>query len=283
MHALATRLRLFRIWQKTGEIPFHKSKGSGNKNDFFRGSFDSIPFMNDDAKRTFSHLLLRPGYMIRDYLNGKHDIYLAPLTSLLIFYAFFSLVSSVVNPTVEERPLPDKSKIIVETTSDPVATSLKNAMDFVVDCYVWAHLDLYPKAVDTPAKASLAAFESNLRSQGIPEFLSEFILLWFALWLLLRRRYGMGLSACATISAYVLCQVSFLMLFALLFKGDKTEISVILLCLFAMLDFRQLFGFKWGKCFRMTVCTAFFMVLGIILLFALAGLALAGYVMIVKA
>jgi len=29
-------------------------------------AFDDIPFLNDDAKRTFAHLLLRPGYMIRD-------------------------------------------------------------------------------------------------------------------------------------------------------------------------------------------------------------------------
>jgi len=26
--------------------------------------------------------------MIRDYLHGQHDRYLAPLTSLIIFYAF---------------------------------------------------------------------------------------------------------------------------------------------------------------------------------------------------
>ncbi|MCR5409155.1 MAG: DUF3667 domain-containing protein [Bacteroidales bacterium] len=27
--------------------------------------------------RTFTHLLLRPGYMIRDYINGAHERYLA--------------------------------------------------------------------------------------------------------------------------------------------------------------------------------------------------------------
>ena len=71
---LQTRLRAFAIWQKLGYLPWHKPVASRKKGsrDFYKGAFDSIPFLNDDAKRTFVHLLLRPGYMIRDYLRGSH-------------------------------------------------------------------------------------------------------------------------------------------------------------------------------------------------------------------
>ena len=90
-HRSAVRRRAFAIWQKLGFLPWSKDKAKSHKGDFYRGAFDTIPFLNDDAKRTFVHLLLRPGYMIRDYIKGQHERYLAPLTSLIIFYAFFAL------------------------------------------------------------------------------------------------------------------------------------------------------------------------------------------------
>lgn len=102
---LAIRLRAFGIWQKLGYFPWRKpaeARDEKRKNkssrDFYKGAFDSIPFLNDDAKRTFTHLLLRPGYMIRDYIKGDHERYLAPFTSLIIFYAFFALVAALLQP-----------------------------------------------------------------------------------------------------------------------------------------------------------------------------------------
>ena len=94
-HSFKSRLRAFAIWQKLGYFPWHRPKEKKvrkRSGDFYKGAFDSIPFLNDDAKRTFSHLLLRPGYMIRDYIKGAHERYLAPLTALIVFYAFFALV-----------------------------------------------------------------------------------------------------------------------------------------------------------------------------------------------
>lgn len=77
-HSFKACIRLFHIWQVLGYNPWKKPRASKKKGkDFYKGAFDSIPFLNDDAKRTFVHLLLRPGYMIRDYINGNHDRYLA--------------------------------------------------------------------------------------------------------------------------------------------------------------------------------------------------------------
>ena len=74
-HSFKSRCRAFAIWQKLGYFPWHrpeKKKARKRSGDFYKGAFDSIPFLNDDAKRSFSHLLFRPGYMIRDYIKGAH-------------------------------------------------------------------------------------------------------------------------------------------------------------------------------------------------------------------
>lgn len=104
---------LFHIWQVLGENPRKRpraAKKEGKDKDFYKGAFESIPFLNDDAKRTFVHLLLRPGYMIRDYVGGKHDRYLAPLAALIIFYAFFTLVSSALQPWSPGNPRKRRKK-----------------------------------------------------------------------------------------------------------------------------------------------------------------------------
>ena len=74
-HSFEVRKRAFAIWQHLGFFPWRRpreDKKRRSSRDFYKGAFDSIPFLNDDAKRTFSHLLLRPGYMIRDYIQGQH-------------------------------------------------------------------------------------------------------------------------------------------------------------------------------------------------------------------
>ena len=114
-HSLRASIRAFRIWQKLGVFPWAKpKKKSAGKGGFSKGAFDSIPFLNDDAKRTFVHLLLRPGYMIRDYINGQHERFLAPLTSLIIFYAFFAMLVSIVKPDYRAETAGKKEKIKIE-------------------------------------------------------------------------------------------------------------------------------------------------------------------------
>ena len=255
--SFAVRRRAFAVWQKLGYFPWKKEKEKAPKprkgkvpGDFYKGAFDSIPFLNDDAKRTFGHLLLRPGYMIRDYLSGQHERYLAPLTALIIFYAFFGLVSAVLQPIQkEERP------IAVSSHFDDVgdASQLErgerlayNAAKVVQRGYVLLHLDQYPGEVDTQQEASLAALENALRSQGIPLFLGNFIILWLAMTAVLRR-YGLKSSACAACAAYVLCQFSFFMLFAVLLSwGRQTSVSALLLLALLTVDYRQMLGIKWG-------------------------------------
>ncbi|MBR6424114.1 MAG: DUF3667 domain-containing protein [Bacteroidales bacterium] len=262
-HSLEVRLRAFKMWRNLGFIPWKKpretqpAKAGQRSGDFYKGAFDNIPFLNDDAKRTFQHLLLRPGYMIRDYIGGQHERYLAPLTALIVFYAFFALVSAVLQPVQHKDRLPDLTDIQIESEKDStnVEHYTRNVAQIVRKGYLYLHLDQHPEEVDTQHEAAIAALESTLRSQGIPLFISEFLFLWVAMMLSLRH-YRISRSACAAAAAYVLCQFSFFMLFAVLLTwGKSTSISVVLMFFLLLLDYRQWLGLSWGKSFWQAVRT----------------------------
>ena len=291
INKLTVRYRAFRIWQKLGFMPWSKSRSKSRKGDFYKGAFDSIPFLNDDAKRTFVPLLLRPGYMIRDYIKGQHERYLAPLTSLIIFYAFFALVSSIVSPDYSayhpearsssrhlrdsilvesDRAVDLADSIGMDSRAKKAAIKVLNISDFME----LLSLDKHPERVDSPAKASLAAFESALRSQGVYLFLGEFLLLWCAMCLALRKK-GMSRSACAAATAYVLCQFCFFMFFSLFFASeDKGEIGIGLMAVLLTIDYSQLFGVRWKKGLGLAIKTGWYCLLVFLALIVLVvGLA----------
>ena len=284
--SILVRWRAFSIWQKLGYLPWRKPKekrvrkGGG---DFYKGAFDSIPFLNDDAKRTFSHLLLRPGYMMRDYIRGAHERYLAPLTALIIFYAFFALVSAVLEPVQQHRELPGerlKERYGVDIHQEPDSLTvngetdriLTNVVNLVRTGYLYLHLDQYPEEVDTQHESSIAALENTLRSQGIPLFVGQFFLLWMALAVALRK-YKLGMSACAAISAYILCQFSFFMLFAVLLTwGESTSLGITLMAVLLTFDFCQLLGIGIKKSIRRVLSVGFHYVLWYMLVLVLVSL-----------
>ena len=280
-HSFKSRCRAFAIWQTLGYFPWRKPKEKKERKrsgDFYRGAFDNIPFLNDDAKRTFSHLLLRPGYMIRDYIKGAHERYLAPLTALIVFYAFFALVAAVMQPVQQRRPieLNPVEQIEAGDFENPrqakVFSLLKNTLATVQKGWVYLHLDQYPEEVDTQHESSLAALEGTLRSQGIPLFAGQFLLLWLAMSLALRRRYKQRMSAYAAASAYILCQFSFFKLFALLFSfGKSAEIGSILIVVLLMWDYHQWLGTPWKKSFWLVMKTGVFYGLLFALVALLAG------------
>jgi hypothetical protein len=275
LDTILVRWRAFTIWQKLGYNPWHQSKEKkprGKKGRaFYKGAFDTIPFLNDDAKRTFSHLLLRPGYMIRDYIRGDYERYLAPLTSLIIFYAFFALISAVLAPVQQEpRKIPKVLNGInvnvpeefeaelnginaTPTQRREASRIVSNTLSLLRTGYIYLHLDELPDQVDTQHESSIAALEGTLRNQGIPLFLGKFILLWLAMAIALRK-YKLGMSAYAAISAYTLCQFSFFMLFAVLLTfGKSTSISILLMGVLLTFDLHQLLGISYKKSIRRAI------------------------------
>jgi len=295
-HSLKVRLRAFHIWQLLGYSPWKSEwtvaddKPEGNIKGFYRGAFDSIPFLNDDAKRTFVHLLLRPGYMIRDYIKGKHDMYLAPLTSLIIFYAFFSLVSSIAHPdfegkkeqsqVVESDSLKNRISVSLSFSDDSLYTDTDQEIaarmsQFISVADTLIYLNRYPEAINSPKRASLAAFESALRSQGINYFLGIFLLMWPAMRIALRKQ-SVGWAASATASAYILCQFSFFMLFVLILSlGQKNEIGPFFMGLIIMINYHQLLQTGFRKSLWLTVKTGLYMFLLILLFVLLVAIVIA--------
>lgn len=294
-HSFEARERFFHIWQVLGFNPWKKPESKKSKKgsrDFYKGAFDNIPFLNDDAKRTFTHLLVRPGYMIRDYINGDHERYLAPLTALIVFYAFFALLSSVLQPVkVDKDELPSIFKVSFndDGKEDEVEKEdgegrtidlriAKNTLEILKKGYIYLHLDKFPDEVDTKHEAAIAALENSLRSQGIPLFLGKFIFLWLAMSMALRR-YKPGMSACAAASAYTLCQFSFFMLFVLLITfGKSTSIGVMLMLFLLMIDYKQWLGTSYRKALKLGILTGIhyallytatlLLVTGVVVLFA---------------
>ena len=267
--SIEARKRLWAIYQELGYIPWKKPrkarkprKRDRRRGGVYMGTFESIPFMNDDAKRTFTHLLLRPGYMMRDYiLRGQHERYLAPFTALLVFYSVFTLLVAIVQPRM--TPTTSGSDftrgVDVSFSTDSTdkyehAELVFNAiMNTVHEAFTLTQLDLHPNAVDTPWKASLAAVEGDLRSKGIPLFLGSFLMLWLALSILLRK-YGISGSGAAAASAYVLCQFCIFMFLALIFSfGKDSKLGLLLMAILLFFDYRQLLGISGKKALGLTI------------------------------
>ena len=263
-HSLMAQWRAFTIWQELGYLPWKKPREAKKKDgSFYKGA---IPFLNDDAKRTFVELLLRPGYMIRDYIRGAHDKYLAPLTALIIFYSVFALLSALLQPYQKENDrIMDSFEKVEKEVEEDVSVETGTARDsfskdFVTNTvsimkvgYEYLTLDKHPENVDSRHKQALSALESTLRSQGIPLFIGKFILLWLAMSIALRRK-GMNMSACATTAAYVLCQYSFLMLFALILSlGQSNSVSASVLLVVMAVDLRQMLDMPLKKSIKKAI------------------------------
>ena len=280
-HSIKVYLRAFHIWQVLEHYPWKRERAAKKEvegGEFYKGAFDSIPFLNDDAKRTFVHLLLRPGYMIRDYIGGKHDRYLAPLTALIIFYAFFSLISAALQPLSPKEEEEDKGiSVEIQDAPEPPeepseeATDPETAIDRAVNTDEFKdfhllidqlkhlpYLDQHPEEVDTRPEAILAAIEGSLRSKGITLFLGDFFLLWLSMGLCLRK-YKVSWSASAAAAAYVLCQFCFFMFFTVLLTwGKNASAGIIVQSLILMVDYRQWLSLSWKKSIGRTIWTGVF-------------------------
>ena len=282
------RLRLWSIYQQLGYHPWRKPRPQKQKKSkgVYIGTREAIPFMNEDAKRTLSHLLLRPGYMMRDYiLRGQHERYLAPFTALLVFYSVFTLLVAVVKP---QAPKDEFGDSIIRgfgdaTVSVHQADSLSAKDEFssravlsiletMKDAVLFTRMDLHPEMADTPWKESLAAVEGDLRSKGIPLFLGSFLLLWLAMATQLKK-YKISFSGAAAASAYVLCQYCIFMFLALVFSfGGSSKLGLAVMGILLLVDYYQLLGVNWKTALKHTIKTGIIYLLILILFYVfLAG------------
>ena len=294
---LKPRLRLWSIYKEAGYNPWRKPrKAKKQRKGVYIGTREAIPFVNDDAKRTFSHLLLRPGYMIRDYVLGNdHERYLAPFTALLVFYSVFTLIVAVVRPGTNKDSMFDslirgfsdattvvhdsteKARLELDFNGDTLSVNsskLQSIATTLKDALLLTRLDLYPEAADTPWKESLAAVEGDLRSKGIPLFLGNFLLMWMAMAIVLRK-YKVSFSGAAATSAYVLCQFCIFMFLALILSfGHSSDLGLLLMGVLLFIDYRQMLKVGNRKALGLTVKTGLFYLIAMILFYVLIGVAI---------
>lgn len=288
--------RLIRIYYELGYIPWRKPrkdrkprKAGRRRKDLYIGTREAIiPFLNKDSKRTIVDLIMRPGYLMRDYIQrGKHEQYLAPFTALLVFYSIFTLLTAVIQPGKSRDTFGDS---LVEATRDAqlrVEEDLElnnrtidkeQAEDFITRLFrttsnalLITRLDLYPEAADTPWKESLAAVEAGLRSKGIPLFLGNFLILWLAMSILLKK-YGISGSGAAAASAYVLCQFCVFMVLALIVSfGKSSELGILIMGILLFIDYRQWLQVNNRKALGLTLKTGLVYVVATALYYILVG------------
>ena len=288
------RLRLWAMYNELGYIPWHKKKKPRKepkpRKGVYIGTREAIPFMNKDAKRTLSHLLLRPGYMMRDYiLRGQHERYLAPVTALLVFYSVFTLIVAVVKPESAKDEFGDSvieglnsaAKFTEDSTANhnQYRTAYQSLLfKTVTEAIVLTRLDLHPEAVDTQWKESLAAIEGDLRSKGIPLFLGSFLLLWLSMSCVLRK-YKISMSGAAAAAGYVLCQFCIFMFLALIVTAThETNLGLILMGILLLIDYRQMLHIKIKPAFWLTVKTGLLYLLFLILFYVILGASLVAFV-----
>ena len=295
---LSPRLRLWAIYRELGYVPWRKPReAKQTKDGLFKGTGETIiPFLNDDAKRTISHIFLRPGYLIRDYIRGDHEHYLAPFTALLVFYSVFTLLMAVVQPGAVKKSFSDGLvesleggiqadldinglQIQIDSTDNSDNRSgriIQELMNTAAQSVILTHLDLYPERADTPWKESLAAVEGDLRSKGIPMFLGNFLLLWLAMVWLLRKKHGVSVSGAAAASGYVLCQFCVFMFLALLVTlGQSSELGVVVMGILLFIDYRQWLGIGNKDALKLTVKTGLiYLLISVLFYFLLSAVLL---------
>jgi len=282
--------RLLSIYFELGYIPWRKPREARRKRKgVYMGTREAmIPFLNKDSKRTIADLIFRPGYLMRDYIQrGKHEQYLAPFTALLVFYSVFTLLTAVVQPGRSRDAFgesllaaADSAQVKVESDLELGSKTIsgESANDFLSRLFrttsnaiLFTRLDLYPEAVDTPWKESLAAVEADLRSKGIPLFLGNFLLLWLAMSILLRR-YKVSGSGAAAASAYVLCQFCVFMLLALIISfGKSSELGVLIMGVLLFIDYRQWLQVGNRKALGLTLKTGLIYLAATLLYYLLLG------------
>lgn len=256
IQTLSDKWKAFREWQ-IGDCK--DAAGQGDKKlgkEFFRGTIDNaIPFLSGETFRTMLQLLFRPGYMIREFLRGKDNRILNPLTALIVFFAMQVLLTNMV-VTGSDVPPSDVFDTVTEKMhesefspesewGDLFAMQIVNGL---AKMYYITHLDQYPAKVHSHSEQMLAGIEGWLRSQGVFTFITQLLLLCFSLWIVGHRRYRLTLSASASIAAYMLCQLCFFNTLLIIFTlGASRMIPNWLIALLLFENIYQLLGIGWKR------------------------------------
>lgn len=252
------RWQSFRTWQIGDCVD---PAGMGNLQmgrEFFRGTIGSaMPIFDGVTGQTIIQLLLRPGYMMREYLRGKRNDVLSPLPALVVFFAFLMILGGMIG--IQDSNMAEELQVVRErlladsTLTNQAATQwILGMVDMLSGCYRFMNMDQFPEMVDTPAEHVLAGVEGWLRSQGVFTFVWWIVLLMLGLWTV-GHKYKLTLSVAATIGAYMLCQWCIYEFVFMLFSLGIRSVPAWLIMLLAWVNIHQLLGAGWKRSLGYTV------------------------------
>lgn len=117
--------------------PFCPQCGQGrdggriSRSSMYKNLFLGFSSVNGGLARTAWHCLIRPGYLIRDFLSGRRIRYTEPFTTLFVITAFLILVAYLVNPDSfrSEADYSDVAKNIRELRTDALRDDERCSLD----------------------------------------------------------------------------------------------------------------------------------------------------------
>ena len=221
----------------------------------FNGFLDIWGMGNRPMFRSMGHLFWRPGYMIRDYLNGHYLSYFPPFKMLAVLTVFVATVIWLlgIDTNVSDAALIDNSSNLVNRYA--IMQGILNVLSF-------------------------------LKSHPLYSLLMRIVMLVLAVWIVFRKK-GYNLVETFFAMVYLSCQMQMIVLIWLLLTREFIHYSIfpytlpeILVIVLLIFDFRQLYGLKtWGSIWRTMLMTLLLIVLYIVFIVIIVILLTAGITM----
>jgi len=200
-------------------------------------------FSNGKLMKTVWHYIIRPGHMMREYFQGKRATYIRPLNILVVMSLFFVIVQLIIPDAtfVEEVSKEDRSEIIVNGRD--YADFVYSFMDFMEDWFRGnkGYYRLLVQLLCIPG--TMLCFK---KSKVFPHS---------------------NLAENFFIQVFLSNQLLVLELLCMVITWGKHSLPIWLFPLLMIYDYKQLFGFSWGRTTWKTIKVYLFYFLVLILFF----------------
>ena len=181
--------------------------------------------------RTIRDLFWRPGYMIRDYLNGHYLSYFPPFKMLAVLTIFIIFLAWCFNI---QKPISDN--LILSSELD---ASGKQIMTFITDAF------------------------NFLKEHLLYSILLLNVLLVFYTWLIFKKKSDLNLVETFFSQIYINCQFHIITIVMMLLTQSMPSLSIypymvpdLLAYIVLIYDYKQLYGMKtWPIMWRIVVIT----------------------------
>lgn len=221
-------------------------------------AFALLTNLDNGILRTITELFWRPGYMIRDYIQGKRKGYMKPLSLLFCISTFYYVFVWLVARDSFIQLNPDDNEIILPDSMAKFRPLIEVAKDYFVQ---W---------VNNPGLATLTVILPMVPAA------------WFSF---RKTRYGkvFNLMEHLHIQVFLACQMLILTLvqgvILLITQGHLELLNYDFTKCFLLFvwEFKQLFDITWKRSIKLTIQSFFLAGLNIVILLILLGCCAGAY------